>query len=71
MDNALLKRITTNPAILCGKPVIRGMRISVEQIMMMVLRKMPVAAIIEEYPMLIEDDIKACILFAFDENLKN
>ena len=32
MDTTLLNRITTNPAILTGKPVVRGMRISVEQI---------------------------------------
>jgi len=70
MDNTLLKRISTNSAILCGKPVLRGMRISVEQITMMLLRKIPVTAIIDEYPMLEEEDINACILFAFNENLK-
>jgi len=46
------------------------MRISVEQIMMMLLKKIPVTAIIDEYPMLEEEDINACILFAINENLK-
>ncbi|MBK6877569.1 MAG: DUF433 domain-containing protein [Ignavibacteria bacterium] len=33
MNEELLKRITTDPAVLSGKPVIRGMRITVEQIL--------------------------------------
>ena len=64
MDTTLLNRITSNPAVLAGKPVIRGMRISVEQIIKMLARGIAHAQIIEEYPLLEEDDIKACLLFA-------
>ena len=64
MDTTLLNRITTNPAILTGKPVVRGMRISVEQIIKMLARGISNAAIIEEYPFLEDNDIKACLLFA-------
>ena len=62
MDTILLNRITTNPSILTGKPVIRGMRISVEQILKMLARGIGQSDIIIEYPMLEIDDIKACLL---------
>jgi uncharacterized protein (DUF433 family) len=64
MDGTLLNRITTNPDILSGKPVVRGMRISVEQVIKMLARGISVEDIIEEYPLLDEDDIKACLLYA-------
>jgi uncharacterized protein (DUF433 family) len=64
MDTTLLNRITTNPKILAGKPVVRGMRISVEHILKMFARNISAKAIIEEYPLLNEDDIRACLLFA-------
>jgi len=64
MDVTLLNRITTNPEILAGKPVIRGMRISVEHILKMLARGISHAEIISEYPLLEEADIKACLLFA-------
>ena len=64
MDTTLLNRITTNAAVLTGKPVIRGMRISVEHVLKMLARGISNASIIDEYPMLEEDDIKACLLYA-------
>jgi uncharacterized protein (DUF433 family) len=64
MDTTLLNRITTNPAVLSGKAVVRGMRISVEQVIKMLARGISHAAIIEEYPFLEDDDIKACLLYA-------
>jgi uncharacterized protein (DUF433 family) len=64
MDTTLLNRITLKPGVLAGKPVVRGMRISVEQIIKMLARGISHADIIEEYPLLEEDDIKACLLYA-------
>jgi uncharacterized protein (DUF433 family) len=64
MDNTLLNRITINQRVLGGKPVVRGMRISVEQIIKMLARGISHSDIIEEYPLLEEDDIKACLLYA-------
>ncbi len=64
MDTTLLNRITTNPSVLAGKPIVRGMRISVEQIIKMLARGISNSDIIKEYPFLEEDDIKACLLFA-------
>ena len=63
MDTTLLNRITTNPSILTGKPTIRGMRISVEQIIKMLARGISHRDIINEYPLLEEKDLKACLLF--------
>ena len=64
MKSTLLNRITTNPSILTGKPVIRGMRISVEQILKMLSCGISHNDIMNEYPLLEEDDIRACLLFA-------
>jgi uncharacterized protein (DUF433 family) len=64
MDTTLLNRITTNSEILVGKPVIRGMRISVEHILKMLARGISHKDIFEEYDFLEEDDIKACLLYA-------
>ena len=60
----LLGRITMDKEILTGKPVIRNMRISVEQVLDMLASGLDPTQIIEEFPFLEESDIKACILFA-------
>lgn len=64
MDTTLLNRITTNPKVLAGKPVVRGMRISVEQVIKMLARGISTEDIINEYPVLETEDIKACLLYA-------
>ena len=64
METTLLNRITNNPSILAGKPVIRGMRISVEQILKMLARGISHEDIIKEFLLLEEDDIKACLIYA-------
>ena len=64
METTLLNRITNNPDILTGKPVIRGMRMSVEHVLKMLARGISHKDIIEEYPFLEEDDIRACLLYA-------
>ena len=64
MDTALLNRITTNHKIFGGKPIIMGKRMSVEHILKMLARGISHQDIFEEYPFLVEDDIKACLLFA-------
>jgi uncharacterized protein (DUF433 family) len=64
MDTTLLNRITTNPEIFGGKPIIMGKRMSVEHILKMLARGISHKDIFAEYPFLVEDDIKACLLFA-------
>jgi uncharacterized protein (DUF433 family) len=63
-DEALLKRITVNPAIFAGKPIIRGMRISVELVLSLLAQGETQEAILDDYPDLDPDDIRACLVYA-------
>ena len=63
-DEQLLKRITINPKVMVGKPVIRGTRLTVEYILNLLAHGATVAEILEEYEGLIQEDIQACLLFA-------
>ncbi len=63
-DRELLNRITLNPAVLAGKPVIKGTRLSVEFILNLLAHGASNEEIVGEYPGISEDDIKACLLFA-------
>jgi uncharacterized protein (DUF433 family) len=62
----LLSRITVNPRVLVGKPTIRGMRISVEQILDALAAGVPEQELLEDYPVLERDDIRAVLLYARD-----
>ncbi len=64
MKTELIKRITINPEICFGKPTIRNMRYPVEMILDLLSSGMTSIDIIEDYPSLEEDDIKACLMFA-------
>jgi uncharacterized protein (DUF433 family) len=59
-----LKRIEINPAILTGKPIIRGTRISVELIMKLVAQRWTDEQIVKEYPMLKKEDIQEALHYA-------
>ena len=63
---ALAARITMDPAVLVGKPVIRRMRISVAQIVAEVAAGVPTSELLEEYPGLEPEDIQAALLYAAD-----
>ncbi|MCB0015560.1 MAG: DUF433 domain-containing protein [Anaerolineales bacterium] len=63
-DTQLLDRITTNPDVMVGKPVIRGTRLTVEFILNLLAHGTTTAEIIEEYDGLTQEDIQACFLFA-------
>ena len=63
-DNALLKRITIDPAICHGKPCIRNLRYPVSSILEYLAAGDTPADILEEFSDLEEDDIKACLAFA-------
>ena len=65
MDNEdLLERITINPKVMVGKPVIRGTRLTVEYILGLLAHGSTMEEIMEEYSGLVKDDIYACLLFA-------
>lgn len=60
----LLERITVNPAVMVGKPTIRGMRITVEQILKALANGLTTDQLLEDFPNLEKDDIKACLFYA-------
>ncbi len=63
-DRQLLERITLDPAIMSGKPVIRGTRLTVEYILNLLAHGATIEEILEEYEGLTLEDIQACLLFA-------
>jgi uncharacterized protein (DUF433 family) len=63
-DDKLMKRITANPSIFGGKPIVRGMRISVELILSLLAQGETVEDLLKDYPELEADDIRACIAYA-------
>ena len=60
----LLQRITTNPQVMGGKPVIQGTRLTVEYILGLLAQGATHAEILEEYDGLEQEDLLACFLFA-------
>ena len=60
----LLDRITINSNILVGKPTIRGLRISVDQIIKALAAGLTTGEILDDYPELENEDIKAALLYA-------
>lgn len=65
MDHSeLLKRITARPDVFDGKPIIRNMRLSVELILSLMAQGLTTNAILDEYPELEPDDVRACVAYA-------
>lgn len=60
----LLDRISVNPKVMMGKPVIMGTRLTVEFIVNLMAHGSTVEDIIAEYKDLKPEDIQACLLFA-------
>ena len=63
-EQKLLDRITINPAIFGGKPIVRGRRIAVEHILGMLAAGDTLEEIVEFYPFLEKEDIQACLVYA-------
>ena len=63
-ENQLLERITLNPRIMVGKPVVRGTRLTVEYILSLLAHGATETEILQEYAGLTQEDIQACLLFA-------
>ncbi len=61
---SLLERITQEPGKLAGKPCVRGLRISVSQILGMLAQGLRSEQILDDYPYLEPEDIQACLLYA-------
>ena len=63
-ESKLLARITVNPKIFGGKPVIRGRRLAAEHVLGMLAAGDTPETILEGYPWLEPEDIQACLLYA-------
>jgi uncharacterized protein (DUF433 family) len=63
-EDALLARITVNPDVLGGKPVIRGRRLAVEHVLGMLAAGDTAEDLLREYPWLEREDISACLVYA-------
>ena len=63
-EDQLLERITVNPDIFGGKPIIRGRRLAVEHVMGMLAAGDSPDTILEGYPWLEREDIQACLVYA-------
>ncbi len=64
MDEQLRQRISIDPKVMVGKPVIRGTRIPVELIVRMLAQGIPESDILREYSRLQPDDIRAALAYA-------
>lgn len=65
MSNAeLLSRIVVDPAILPGKPIVRRLRISADNILRSLAGGLIKEGPLEDYPDLESEDIRACLLYA-------
>lgn len=63
-EEKLLNRIVVNPKVMVGKPVIKGTRIPVDAIIKRLAGGMSLREILEEYPNLKEEDVKAALEYA-------
>lgn len=60
---SLLDRISVNPNVCFGKPCIKGTRIWVSLILDFLANGMSMQEILQEYPHLTQEDIRACIAY--------
>ncbi|MCL4831117.1 MAG: DUF433 domain-containing protein [Caldilineaceae bacterium] len=63
-EQNLLERITVDPAIFGGKPIIRGRRLAVEHILGMLAAGDTADVLLAGYPWLEAQDIQACLVYA-------
>lgn len=63
-EATLLGRITSNPDIFRGKPIIRNRWLAVEHVLRMLAAGDTCETLLEDYPWLERDDIRACFAYA-------
>ena len=61
---SLLERITIDPTVVHGRPAIRGTRMRVSDVLALLAAGADEAEILEDYPYLTVEDIKACLAYA-------
>jgi uncharacterized protein (DUF433 family) len=60
----IMDRITANPDVMVGKPTIRGMRITVEQLLKALANGITTDQLLDDYPELEKEDIRVALLYA-------
>jgi uncharacterized protein (DUF433 family) len=60
----IMDRITVNSDVMVGKPTIRGLRITVEQLLKALANDVTTDEILNDYPELEKEDIRAALLYA-------
>jgi len=63
-EKRILQRVTVNPHIFGGKPIIRGHRLAVEHVLAMLAAGDSTDTLLEGYPWMEPEDIQACLLYA-------
>lgn len=63
-ESQLLSRISVNPHIFGGKPIIRGLRIKVENVLALLEQGVTWEEILDDYPDLEPEDVRACLAYA-------
>jgi len=63
-ETKLLQRITVDPKIFSGKPIVCGRRLAVEHVLGMLAAGDTPQTILEGYPWLEPEDIQACLVYA-------
>jgi uncharacterized protein (DUF433 family) len=63
-EQELLERITVNPNIFVGKPIIHGRRLAVEHVLGMLAAGDTPEILLQGYPWLEKEDIQACLVYA-------
>ena len=63
-EKKLLERVTINPKIFGGKPIIRGRRLAVEHVLGMLAAGDTAETLLEGYPWLEPEDVQACLVYA-------
>jgi uncharacterized protein (DUF433 family) len=63
-EEELLERIVVNPKIMGGKPIVKGTRITVEQVLKMLAQGLTTKEILKDYPHISKDDVAAVLLYA-------
>jgi uncharacterized protein (DUF433 family) len=63
-EETLLERISVNPEIFGGKPIIKGRRLAVEHVLGMLAAGDTIDTILEGYPWLEREDVLACLVYA-------
>lgn len=64
MSNQLISRITIDPEICHGKPVVRGLRYPVENLLELMSSGMSIQELLLDYPDLEKEDFLACLEYA-------